>query len=205
MPSDVDLCNLALSHLGGEALVGSLNPPDGTIEARLCALHYAPARDALLALHPWGFATTRVNGTLLAGQGNDAWTYALARPAQTLRVLAVLPPGASDDDPAAPQPFVCELTADGDEAVFTNQEQAVLRVVKRVQDTSRFPPLFAEALSWLLASKLAGPLYKGDSGAKMAKACLEAFSLWFPRAQAADAAQRGGKLLFTPSFLAARA
>ena len=35
MASDVDVCNLALSHIGDTANVASINPPDGSVQSAL--------------------------------------------------------------------------------------------------------------------------------------------------------------------------
>ena len=35
MASEVDICNLALAHLGDAATVSSINPPEGSIQAAM--------------------------------------------------------------------------------------------------------------------------------------------------------------------------
>ena len=50
MASEVDICNLALGHLGDNATVASLNPPEGSVQAQHCARFYPIARDALLEM-----------------------------------------------------------------------------------------------------------------------------------------------------------
>jgi hypothetical protein len=62
-----------------------------------------------------------------------------------------------------------------------------------VTDTAKFSPLFVEALTWLLASKLAGPVLKGDAGAAAAQACTRTFVYWMGLAKASDASQRQTK------------
>ena len=59
MASEVDICNLALSHLGDTATIASLDPPEGSAQAEHCARFYPIARDSLLEMHAWGFATSR--------------------------------------------------------------------------------------------------------------------------------------------------
>ena len=46
MASDVDVCNLALAHLGDEATVASISPPEGSAQAGHCARFYPMARDS---------------------------------------------------------------------------------------------------------------------------------------------------------------
>lgn len=197
MPSAVDIANLALSHLGDEATVASIDPPEGSAQAEHCARWYPIARDELLELHDWSFASTRAALPLLAA-GVPQWAYAYARPAGAVRVLAVLDKDATDDVqpvPGAPvytpQPFVCEAMADGTQAILTNQAGASARYTLRVTDPTRFSPLFVTALSYLLASKLAGPVMKGAEGRKAALDLRTYFDrVALPQARVSDANQR---------------
>lgn len=208
MASDVDICNLALGYLGDSATVSNLSPPEGSAQAGHCARFYPIARDALLELHPWGFATVRVPLALLNITPPNSWAYAYAAPNDVLNILAVLDPNATDDysiglvqpynvpgnvAPVAgsytPQTFSAE-SINGTDVILTNQENAVLRYTAQVTDTTKFPPLFTEALAWSLAAKLAGPLLKGTTGAEMAQSCLKTFRLWYAQATESDANQR---------------
>lgn len=107
--SEVTICNLALSHLGDTATVVSIKPPDSSIQAQLCARFYFAARNALLEMAAWGFATRRValaqvtNPTLALAQAADptaecgSWRFAYALPSGVINVLAVLPATAPSD------------------------------------------------------------------------------------------------------------
>ncbi len=188
MATEVDICNLALARLGDDATVASINPPEGSAQAEHCARFYPIARDAMLDLHNWGFCTTRAALSLLAAAPVSGWLYAYAPPSAAINILSVFQPGAADD--FDPQPFEIETLTDGASVIYTNVVSAVCRYTIHVTDTSRFQPLFVEALSWLLASHLAGPILKGDAGAKMAIQCYKAFEVKMAQATASDAAQR---------------
>lgn len=202
MASDVDICNLALGHLGDNATVASLDPPEGSAQAEHCARFYPIARDSLLELHPWGFATKRAQLAQL-GNGWPEWDYSYAHPADALNIIAVLPPDASDDYsmglsnvPIAaggsyvPQAFSCELDANGADVIYTDQEDAVLRYTALVTDPTKFSPLFVMSLSWHLASMLAGPILKGDVGAAESKRCTAMMQAYLSKAAESDAGQR---------------
>lgn len=201
MPSPVDICNLALGHLGDRGTVASIDPPEGSAQAAHCARFYPMARDALLEMHPWRFATRRKALALLE-VGAWTWAFAYAEPSDLLRTVAVLPPDAIDD--SAAQPYDIELADSGVRTILTNQEGAVLRYVARGVDSASFPPLFVDALAWLLASYLAGPILKGDVGKDEAKRCLAAFSTSFALATVSDASQRKSRQAHVPPWLAAR-
>jgi hypothetical protein len=201
MASEVDICNLALARLGDVASVSSINPPEGSAQAEHCARFYPIARDLLLEMHPWSFATRRVVLAQLVAP-SWTWAYAYAAPADAVKILAVLPDTAPND--AATQPYEIESAQDGTITILTNQEKATARYVARVTDTTRFNPLFVDALAWLLASYLAGPVIKGDAGAAMARMCMQSFMLALSAARVSDANQRKLQTEHKPSWIAAR-
>lgn len=201
MASEVDICNLALARLGDNATVASIDPPEGSAQAEHCARFYPVARDSLLEMHAWKFATRRV---LLAQLTTDTWnwSFAYAEPTGVLKLLAVLPASASGD--AESQEYEAETDGNGTPIILTNQEGASLRYVAHVTDTTGFSPLFVDALAWLLASYLAGPVLKGDAGAAMAKACLQSFMLALSNAKVSDANQRKVRPEHKPDWIAGR-
>lgn len=222
MATDADICNLALSYLGDVANVVSITPPDGSAQAALCARFYPIARDQLLELHPWGFATTRVALAQVANP-TTSWVYAYAGPTDVLNYLEVLDPLAADDYAvgmplantmfgvvgsnvavASAQPFVIEKAPDGSDMLLTNQAGAVLRYSAAITDSTKFSPLFTEALCRLLAAKLAGPLLKGADGRSESAAQMGHFQKAFEKATESDANQRKLNVKHTPSWIANR-
>ena len=97
MASEVDICNLALARLGDNATVASIDPPEGSAQAEHCARFYAIARDSLLEMHAWKFATRRVQLAKLTVPSWD-WSFAYAEPTGALKLLGVLSATASNDD-----------------------------------------------------------------------------------------------------------
>ena len=217
MASEVDIANLMLSHLGDDATVSNLSPPEGSVQAEHCATFYPIARDSLLEMHDWNFATSRVALTPVTLPSNAGFLFAYAMPADTIRVIAVLPPDSPDNytanlgnvpgyasysplvgsDPAfqtsafyIPQDFAIETDADGNTIILTNQEDASARITFRVIDTTKFSPLFVDTLGWYGASYLAGPILKGDVGAAEGKRCLQLAMGLMAKATTSDARQQ---------------
>lgn len=201
MASEVQICNLALSHLGDSSTVASIDPPEGSAQAEHCAQFYPIARDSLLEMHPWGFATVRVALAELAQQWSE-WDHCYQQPSDVLNVLALLPPGATDDYSEGtgvptsaggryvPQPFSCETLSNGTQVIFSDQADAVLRYTRTVSDPTLFSPLFTTTLSWHLASFLAGPVIKGEEGSAAAKRCAAMMASYMSKAIESDAGQR---------------
>jgi hypothetical protein len=211
MASEVDIANIALSRLGNRATVSSLDPPEGSPEAAHCASFYPIARDSLLEMHFWSFATRRVALALLSEAPPSEWQYAYAAPDDILKINAVTAIDASDDYSTGlqppysvygasntetsfgvytPQPYVRESLEDGSPVIYTNQETAAIRYTRRITDSTRFTPLFCDALGVLLASYLAGPILKGDAGRRIAQALRQEAEMMLSRAAVSDANQR---------------
>ena len=200
MASEIDICNMALARLGDEATVSSLYPPEGSQQAEHCARMYPMARDSLLELHEWGFATKRAMLAEFAGiwQG---WVYAYAVPADCIKILAVYPPDAKDDGQA--QAYEREMVGT-QSVIYTNQPVATVPYIPRVTDTTKFSPLFVEAPGWLMASYLAGPVIKGDAGMKVTQAHYGVAMSVIARAATADSNQRHGTPEHSVGWIAGR-
>ena len=177
MASEVEISNLALSHLGDSATVASLSPPEGSAQAERCARFYPLARDVMQEDFTWNFCVRRKNLALVANWASGKWAYAYAAPSEMIKPISVSHPEASSDQvdvlgtrPGAP--FQMESTDTGQLVILTNQPDAELRYTVKVSDSTKFSAQFVEALSWRLASMLAGPILKGDAGIKMTQSCL---------------------------------
>lgn len=185
MASEVDISNLALSNIAEEANVQSISPPDASVAAEKCAQFYPIARDALLEMHAWSFNTVRAVLATLGTNPSTVWQYAYSLPTGCIKPLAVYAYGASDD--TASEDFVVEAQANGEAVLYTNIEQAELKYQIRVTNTSRFTPLFIVALTWLLASYLAGAIIKGKTGAAVVRNAFEQFGIQFNLASNSNA------------------
>ena len=201
MASEIDIVNLALSRLGDDATVASLYPPEGSAQAEHAARFYPVARDTLLEMHHWGFATKR--GTLAEFAGDyGCWAYAYALPGDAIKILDVFAEGAGDDCSVAK--YEREALPNGVGVIYTNEPVATVRYIARITDTTKFSPMFTDALGWLLASYVAGPLIKGEPGTAAAKSCLAHFGAVYARATASDANQRQGVPTHTPGWIGNR-
>lgn len=200
MSSAVDLCNLALSHLGDDATVSSIVPPEGSAQAEHCARFYPMARKAALALHTWGFATRRASLALLSDTPPAGWAYTYSMPNLCIKPVGIYTPEQIDNfdlfsQNVPPQDagdfntqdFVVETLSAGTVVIYTNVEDAVILYIVDVIDTTKFSALFELALARMLASFLAGPVIKGMEGMRVSEAQLKMFyQVELPNAKAAD-------------------
>ena len=187
MASEISICNLALSHLGDEATITSIDPPEGSAQAEHCAIFYPLARDSLLEMHSWKFSTRRANLAELTDNAFN-WAKAYAEPNGALRILSVLE--GMDSSEASTKPFETIANESGVPMILTDQPAATALYTVVVTDTTKYSPLFVMALSWHLASLLAGPILKGDVGAAEGKRCAQMMQMYLSKAMVSDAGQR---------------
>lgn len=175
MPSPVDICNMALSHIGSDAIVSSIEPPDGGVEAGHCARFYNLARTAMLELGNWSFARTRAQLAEVTNT-STAYEFAYALPSDCLRAQRVL--RLSSNSIFTIESFEINESSSADfviegQVLRTNEPEAVLLYTTDVVDSTQFTPSYVSALGYMLASYVAGPIVKGNEGAKLGDAMRE--------------------------------
>lgn len=154
MPSITDICNIALSHVGKPTIN---DPDDQSEEARQCKLHYGPTKDSLLQSYPWRFATKVQALGQVTNDWSSRWEYAYQRPTDCLKIIRIIPESDIDD---ARFPTTYEVRASG---IYCGISPVTLEFICRLDDPSKFSPLFVEALSWALAAKIVTPLTRDQS------------------------------------------
>lgn len=192
MATEVDICNLALSKLGDEANLHSIDPPDGSTQADHCARWYPIARDKALQCFPWSFATRRVEPAKLMESTADGLN-AFDLPAKCLRVLSVQ--DKCFVETGFDHPWIRDRfpgmewrteTLKNRSVIACRSESIIVRYIWQQTDTSTFSPLFVDALVYLLASDLAGPLHTGSTGMQLSSQMYQGYLVALQRAQTAD-------------------
>ncbi len=166
MSSVVDICNLALARLGDCATVASIDPPEGSTQAEHCARFYPLARREIFEAHNWSFLIRRKTLALLE-QNTYGWQYVYATPPRLIHVVSLFEENDKGYENTAA--FMLEKDERGQDVIYTDCPNAVLRYTCDTDSTEGFTPLFVDALVYLLASHLAGPLISGTSGATVAR------------------------------------
>ena len=188
MSSDVDICNMAASHLGDDTVITSISPPDGSVLAGHCARFYPIARREAIERGKYSWAKTRAE---LAEVTNPSaiWGYAYALPSNCIKPLRVLDLASWHQFTVWPWPWSVPMVTPDEMVMFTergtsnfdiengvlltHQPNAVLLYIRDVTDTTKFGPTMCSGLSYLLAGYLAGPVIKGKSGADAGRSLRE--------------------------------
>ena len=146
--SNVEICNMALSHLRGNQLTSLEN--DDSNEADLCRANFASARDATLEDRDWSFASHRRTLTPLASTDQRYPEFldgnAFLLPGECIIVRQA---GAQYD-------FKDNLFWELQERIIiANCDILYTRYTKRVTDVSLYSPGFDQAFAARLAMDIA--------------------------------------------------
>lgn len=147
--SEVQICNMALGHVGVSLRIISLD--DESAEARACDTYFEPDRNLVLEAFPWNFAGKRSVLSLVEEDPNDDWAYAYRWPTGCLKPLRII--SGVRQDPAPP-PFEISHDDNG-RLIFTDESPATLLYTAELTNPQWWPAAFAEALSWRLAADVA--------------------------------------------------
>jgi hypothetical protein len=178
--SDVDHCNMALSHLSISQTIQSISPPDQSPAAQACAFWYPKMRNWLLRMAPWNFADVNM---ALASDTTTApgWNYAYQYPNDCLQLLAVTTQygqrfGAqfwsnfwsnfagsplTGAIPKIPTKVVQSTMSPGNLAILCDlpsTSPVYAFYIQCVTNTALFDALFSDCLSLYIASRIGGPL-----------------------------------------------
>jgi hypothetical protein len=197
MASAVDICNLSLVNLTETPNLSSISAPYESARAEQFSRFYPIARDYALAKGAWTWATRRVAlSSTTPDVESSEYEYAFALPSDFLRLLVLLPEGATDESRDA-----LDFVVEGD-VLYTTTDVVYLRYTKRITDTTKFSPLFVVAVASLLSSYMAANVGRGESdSAYWLKRALE---VDLPAAAMADANNQRPSRRHVPVWMASR-
>lgn len=204
MANEVMICNLALSRVGEEGSVVSLDPPEGGEHASACAAFYQTSLATMLAAHDWRFATRRVRLTELSGVDTHGWKAVYGAPSDSLRIIDIRSAEDTRHNIRMPSAHY-EIETDGKNArIYTDCVAPVCRYIVSSPKVGSFPPLFVDALAWHLAMSLSGRVIKGRDGVQITNACLQQYQNMLAQAAAKDAGEKDLPIDFTPEWIKVR-
>jgi hypothetical protein len=144
MPSDVEICNIALARLGAESIRAF---DENHKNARLCQTNYEHVRNVIMEGHDWNFAADYVPLALLAGEAHPRFSIVYALPSGCLYPKDLLDQAGSISSRTQWEMYSNKIA--------TNLENAWLRFTKLEIATGFFPHHFVEAIVSQMAADLA--------------------------------------------------
>ena len=142
--SDIQICNNALLRLGASTITSF---DDGTTAANACNQVYEQVRDALLRMHTWNFALTRVALAADSAAPSFEYSYQYTLPSDFIRVQEIYQQNG---------PYRIE----GQKLVTDMVAPLNLVYVSKITDPTQFDPLFVEVLTLLILVRI-GPRIAG--------------------------------------------
>lgn len=159
MASKVEVCNLAISHLGTGKEIANIDT-EKSEEAGACRRFYDIARDATLRDFAWPFARKKVTLALIEENPTDEWAFSYRYPADCLKAGRILS-GIRNDSRQTRSSFVI-LKDDAGLIIYSDVDEAELEYTSRVTDPAFYPADFELAFSFRLALYIAPRITKGD-------------------------------------------
>jgi hypothetical protein len=209
MASKVDICNIALSHVGAYRIQSIT---ETTKEAKECNNFYEIALNAVLEDHDWSFARKRLVLALLTDT-YSGWSYAYQYPTDCVCPRYIVDVNGTytgtsydveSDQYVAVGRVSFEIASDStlsNRLILTDKADAELVYTAKVTDTNMFTFKFIEAFAIKLASYLAQPL-KGDI--QLRQSIFALYSLLSFDAKGTDANSENTKDTDVNSFVTAR-
>ena len=158
MPTQVDLCNRALSLLQIAPIQAVGENTNQGIE---CETHYEPSLLTVLRDHPWNFCSYSTALGLLT-DSYQGWDYAYQYPSDCVRALEILPDSMALSNDGDRIEFEVRLNENKNgQVILTDQEDAYLLYVAYIDDPNQYDGLFIDAFTWLLAANMT-PALRGD-------------------------------------------
>lgn len=149
MSSTVGICNRALQKLGADRIV---DLSENSASARECNAAYEMLRDAELRAHPWSFAIKRTTLAQDADPPEFGYAYQYTLPVDFLRLLS-----------HEYQTYGTDYKIEGGRILSDVPAPFYLRYIYRITDTSKYDPMFAEALATRIAFELCEKITQSNS------------------------------------------
>ena len=153
----------------------------------------------MLAVYNWTFATSRAVLAPLSSGPAFGFTYRYQPPADMIRLRGLYDAGTSTNLVNYSGSSTAHKMEEG--KILCNINPLYIYYIKRVTDTTLFPPMFIKALTLALAANVAVPLT--NSLEKEARA-LQKLDAAIKKAQLAEAIQGTPEILDAPELIESR-
>ena len=198
MSSQIDICNLALNHLG---MKGITSLTENNPSAIALNNYYNPCRDDTLSDYNWPFANVKA---ALVSVSDDVleleWDYIYVYPTQALAIWNVYDESTVDNKWEQEFETSFQVT-ENRRVICSNLETAYVEYTRRLTDTSIYSPRFVMVFSYKLAASMAHTLTGDvDMGIKL----LDIYNMYLGEAKRLGYQERKKKPKQTSSYVNSR-
>lgn len=197
--SVVDICNLALAHVGNSKAISNIDAQD--VISKVCRRIYDQVRPEVLCAYDWGFARKQVALALLREDPSVEYGFAYAEPGGCLKILRIVS-GFMPERPDTVVQFRVMSGVTGPE-IWTNCAEAVLEYITDLTDTALFPPDFAAAIGWGMSLQML-PTLPANEKARTTQYLEEKYNRALAKARTRSAGDEQDQDRPLPSSLQAR-
>lgn len=160
MSTKIEICNMALFHLGTTIEIQDIN--ERTKEAKALKTFYKTALNACCRDFDWQFTKQIVKLQLVEETPNSEWQYSYRYPNSANKVKRILHPGSRDDAYNERVPFDQSSDSSG-KLIFCDQPEAYAEISVTPANESFFHADFVLAFSYRLAFYIAPSLTGGNA------------------------------------------
>lgn len=198
MASVIDICNVALSQIRS----GSINSlTEGSAQSQQCSLHYEIARDQVMTEVDWGFNRKIAALAQLSSVTIFNWSYIWQMPSDCLFInrlirnveevssgvgstppSRVYDPGLSRLDDLPPVEYRT-FNVSGTRVIASKEKELRIDYRSRITDPNLMSVDARDAISFLLAARMAMPLAGAKDGRVFRADCLELYAALKTRAE----------------------
>lgn len=195
MASTLDICNMALRHLGITNMIASLT--ERTKEAKACSLFYPQVRDETLRDAPWPFATRFPLLAVVDDDPTAEWLYSYRYPSACITLRRLVDTISlqkitlfnSDEGviryPTVQIPHInYRITRDDTGLLILTSQQGPLycEITEQVTDPTQYPPDVTQAMAMKMAGYIS-PSVAGNDVLKLGERAFQMYSLMIARAR----------------------
>ena len=209
--ADVNICNMALRHLGISSVLANLQTDTG-VNADACREFYSVNRDSVLEDFPYPFGVMTVALGLVASKPTVEWNYSYRYPSSCVmlkRIFSCNTPFTSyyrnvsrEDSVSSRIPYRIVRDAVG-QLIYTDMINATMEYIFRETDVNRYPKKLIEAMAARLAFFIAPSVSKGDPF-KLGVRAMTTYQSLIGKAQANQANQEIPDYPVESEFIRAR-
>lgn len=188
MATAIDICNLALSLLGEQPSVTSIDPPDGSPQAGNCQRWFPHCLRKVIEDFDWSFLTRRCRLAPLSSYDRElyGWPFGFNIPSDCVRVIKV--EGVKHHGRRITLPFEVEqYSANKTRMLLTTIENPILSYVYYDDNVSIWPSYFSQCVVLCLAAYLVGPLRRTDTTSETARSLFSQYETALAHAKRLDA------------------